>query len=97
LEQALAFVTLETDGHAEPYIFVEYFNYAHPRNKRKAKWAYPVMPTWPHLAKIASNAQRYDFVPAAAVEGVHLIVEDSNSPRHAYAVLNTDRMLWHER
>ena len=83
--------------HSELWLFVDYLKPAHPDRRGRAPWYSTVLPVWPHLQAIPTNAERYDWVLASGVEGVHLLAPDTNNPRRFYAVLDTDRALWHER
>ena len=96
---SIACVTVGAGANAEEqlWLFVEYFEPCHKGRRYCAPWASPVLPTWPHLAEIATTSERYDWVLASAVEGVHLLAPDANDAKKVYAVLNTDRALWHER
>ena len=87
----------QDDDNTDVMMFVEYLEPAHPGNRATAPWKSSVIPTWPHLKAAAIQARRYDMVTANAVESVHWIPPDSNQTQHFYAVLDSDRALWHER
>ena len=79
------------------WVFVEYLNPAHTHRRGVAAWNSPVIPAWPHVTTVTVDSQRYDFVLATAVEGVHMLAPDVNNSQSYYAVPDTDRALWHER
>jgi hypothetical protein len=79
------------------WLFVELFEPAHPYKYKTAKWQSSVIPNWPHLREHVTTSERYDCVEFSAVEGVHFVAPDSVTPGCHWAVMNSGRMIWHER
>ena len=78
-------------------MFVEYYLPAHPNNSVAAVWQTPTIPNRPHLKDERILMRRYDILPADAVESVHLVVPDLGRANHYWAVVHSDRCLWHEK
>ena len=77
-------------------MFVEYYLPAHPGNGVAAVWQTPTIPNRPHLKDERISVRRYDILPADAVESVHLVVPDLGRPNYYWAVVHSDKCLWHE-
>lgn len=78
-------------------MFVEYYLPAHPGNGVAAVWQTPTIPNRPHLKDERIAVRRYDILPADAVESVHLVVPDLGRANFYWAVVHSDKCLWHEK
>jgi hypothetical protein len=76
-------------------MFVKYLQPAHESNRSTSKFQSKCIPNWPHLKD--HTPPKFDCVNVSAVEGVHFVAPDINNMYHYWAVIDSGRVLWHER